>query len=457
MPVGTIIKELKREGVHAAWEREDLADGVDTAEEATRRRRERFFVMHPNGEAREEEFRHAEDVLRREGYFRSAYAPAETDEPLLSLDIDRPLSTLVQLAEGGRGGLGNPHFQLPHAPSCRIASRGTQPPTRTFSFELKLLADVGLVGLPNAGKSTLLRGLTGRRAEVAGYQFTTLNPQVGVVRVYDDGTWAGQGEVVHESEDERARAERDRREGRYLPTPREVKERRAGPTSMSPAEGAADGAGQAGAQASSPDHARIETARFTIADNPGLLPLASQNIGLGHSFLRSIERSLALVYVVDLGSTSTITIPSASPPSPASPSSPSSPASPLTPSLPSTTLTGPLADIHTLRAELDAYKPGLSSRVCAIVLNKADLVDPEVGRERVQQVKDAVRAQSEGEVQGQGGVEGTGEGKGVEVLVLSGKYGLGMEGLVKILAERVGERRAEGKSEARCGGGGGAY
>lgn len=293
---------------------------------------------------------------------------------MVELDITKPTSQLIQLAEGGRGGLGNPHFQLPHAPSCRLASKGTQPPTRTFSFELKLLADVGLVGLPNAGKSTILRGLTGRKAEVAGYQFTTLNPQVGVVRVFDDGTWTGQGEVVHESEEERAREVKDRQEGVYMPTPKEQRALRAPSTALATDE-----------------KSRIEQSRFTIADNPGLLPLASQNIGLGHSFLRSIERSLALVYVVDLGS-------------------------------------DPLADIATLKAELEAYKEGLSDKVCAVVLNKADLVQPEEGKERVEKVREAV-------------------GLKVEVVVLSGKYGLGMERLVQKLAGTVAERRA-GQSTA---------
>ncbi|EIW71340.1 hypothetical protein TREMEDRAFT_23678, partial [Tremella mesenterica DSM 1558] len=173
------------------------------------------------------------------------------------------------LARGGVGGLGNPHFPSAYGRSSRLASRGVQPPTKTLELELKLLADVGLVGLPNAGKSTLLIGLTGRKAEVAGYAFTTLNPQVGVVRVSHEG---GIGEKL----------------------------------------------------------------RFTIADNPGLIPLASQNVGLGHSFLRSIERSLALAFVLD------ISIPE------------------------------PHKALQTLREELDSYSPGLSKKGVVVVLNKAD-------------------------------------------------------------------------------------
>lgn len=471
VPVGTVVRELRREGVEVAWARQDREEGVGVdagvdedvdvqaqvqdAEQRRRRRRERFFILHPNATAREEEMRHAEDILRREGFFRRT--PTAEQQPLMHLDISSPLSSPLLLAAGGRGGLGNPHFQLPHRPSARIASRGLQPPTQTFSLELKLLADVGLVGLPNAGKSTLLRKMTNRKAEVAGYAFTTLNPQVGVVRVYDDGTWTGAEGVVRESEEERGEAERKRREGEYEMTPKEAAAAAAaaaatsGQTELSAPY---DSPLTSSSSSSSPSpsappptlalapatrtstrtHDRLETTRFTISDNPGLLPRASENVGLGHSFLRSIERSLALVLVVDL-----------SRPDPA-------------------------GDVRALRYELEAYKPGLAGRAVAVVLNKADEVDEGEGRGRVEAVRREVagvdvgvgvgaKAGAEGLEVGegmeggeqnevaQGGREGQG-GNECEVLVMSGKYGLGVERLVRLLAGTVERRRAELAAES---------
>jgi GTP-binding protein len=238
----------------------------------------------------------------------------------------------------------------------------------TFSLELKLLADVGLVGFPNAGKSTILRALTGRKTEVAGYEFTTLNPQIGMVRVWDDGGWGGEEGVVEESQVERDRESQARQRGDYVPTPKETR--------------------------SSADGLRVERLRFTISDNPGLLPLASENVGLGHSFLRSIERSLALAYVLDL-----------SRPHPAQ-------------------------DYGTLKRELEAYKPGLADKAAVVVLNKGDEVEEDVGRKRVQDVRDAV------------------EGQGMEVIVVSGKYGFGMAKLVELLSGRVQAARKSANEES---------
>lgn len=293
-------------------------------------------------------------MLRREGFLR------RTSVDPVYLDITRPIVEPVLLSSGGRGGLGNPHFAQHDSPPPRLASKGLSPDTLTLSFELKLLADVGLVGLPNAGKSTILRALTGRGAEVAGYAFTTLNPQVGVVRVFADGSWKGEEGVVEESEVQRDREKEDRANGEYIPLPTKTR-------------------------------GQIESMRFTISDNPGLLARASENYGLGHSFLRSIERSLALVYVVDLGSET------------------------------------PEKDLEVLRDELEAYKPGLADKGVAVVLNKGDEVDEEIGRERLQKVKEVVKSW----------------GGGAEVVVVSAKFGLGMKRVVQVLCERVGEVRKD--------------
>lgn len=353
VPVGTVIREVRREGEAEKVGRE--YDDLDLPrEERHKRTRERWLVKHPNLEASDRDIREAETLLRRAGRW-SRTTPGFDVEPPLELDIAEPITEPILLARGGVGGFGNPHFVTLATRHPRLASRGVLPPTRTFEFELKLLADVGLVGLPNAGKSTLLRQLTGRRAEVANYAFTTLHPQIGVVRVLEDGTWAAAMQnPVEDTEEERAADEAARQRGDYQPLPRAAK--RDVP----------------------------EKTRFTISDNPGLLARASENVGLGHSFLRSIERSLALAYVLDARRPD------------------------------------PVADMQTLHTELEAYKEGLSERIRIVALNKTDELPEDEVKDKVEALQQAADA---------------------EVLVISAKYGTGLDRLVHLLADAVDAAR----------------
>ena len=375
LPVGTVIKEMHRETEEERLRRDEAALGIDD-EMLLLERRARLFVKHPTGEIMDDDYDEAERTLYKEGRLtmptRDGILPKRRPEIItpVEMDISKPLDQPVLVSSGGLGGLGNPHFYNPASPNRapRLASRGLAPPIITLALELKLLADVGLVGFPNAGKSTILRALTGRKAEVAGYQFTTLNPQVGVVRVMDDGTWQGglaEGEVVEETWKER--------------------------------QAEAEGLDTAEPRVSRIDKG-VEVVRFTMSDNPGLLPLASENYGLGHSFLRSIERSLALVYVLDL------------------------------------TRPNPEQDLMALRHELEAYKPGLSAKGRLVILNKADEVDEEQGRLKRGAVEEALEGLKD-------------KDETLELVTVSGKYNLGLKKVVQRLGTFVVEAREAGERE----------
>jgi GTPase len=188
------------------------------------------------------------------------------------VDLDRDGMRFV-LCKGGKGGRGNLHFKSPWNQAPRTAEPGTPGEERTVRLELKLLADVGLLGFPNVGKSTFIAKVSRARPKIADYPFTTLVPNLGVVRLSD----------------ERA---------------------------------------------------------FVIADIPGLIEGAAEGAGLGHTFLRHVERCRVLLHILD----ATFTVG------------------------PDRT---PLADWRTINAELARYAPELARRPQIVVLNKSDATDPE--------------------------------------------------------------------------------
>jgi GTP-binding protein len=173
---------------------------------------------------------------------RRSNLSAIVPEAPITLDLDEHMETPVLVAPGAMGGYGNPYFVTKNQPMPKVATKGDGGVKIVLHMELKLLADVGLVGLPNAGKSTLLRAVSNSRARVGNWAFTTLQPNIGTV-VLDD--YKGRSKLQHLS----------RRSGRT---------------------------------------------RFTIADIPGVIEDAHMDKGLGLSFLRHIERARVLAFVIDL-------------------------------------------------------------------------------------------------------------------------------------------------------------
>ncbi|KAI1152078.1 obg family GTPase CgtA [Nemania diffusa] len=195
-------------------------------------------------------------------------------EPSIHLDLSVASPRPILLAAGGLGGLGNPHFVSKDLPRPLFATRGEKAVRMQLDLELKLLADVGFVGLPNAGKSTLLRALTRSRARVGNWAFTTLQPNIGTVVL-------------------------DNHKGRPIVKPRSSKR------SSSPHSVIRDTAFGSVVVSQQPGHMQIGEApeprkRFTIADIPGLIEGAHLDRGLGIEFLRHVERAGVLAFVIDL-------------------------------------------------------------------------------------------------------------------------------------------------------------
>ena len=169
-------------------------------------------------------------------------------------------------AKGGRGGRGNARFASSRRRTPRFSEQGEVGEARDLRLNLKILADVGLVGLPNAGKSTLLAAISGSKPQIADYPFTTLSPNLGVMD--------------------------------------------------------------------------LDQKKIVVADVPGLIEGAHRNRGLGHAFLKHVERTRLLVYLIDLSREALVT---------------------------------PADQWHTLRAEFRAFNPGLLELPSVVAGNKTDL------------------------------------------------------------------------------------
>lgn len=224
------------------------------------------------------------------------------------------------LLKGGHGGNGNQHYATSTMQAPKYAQPGQPAQELNLLLELKVIADVGLVGYPNVGKSTLLSRVTNATPKIANYHFTTLNPNLGVVDLDE-----GKG--------------------------------------------------------------------FVIADIPGLIEGASEGVGLGHEFLRHIERTRVIIHIVDAASTEG---------------------------------RDPIADIYAINKELESYNPEIAKRPQVIAANKIDAIYEGGDTDPVQMLKDEF------------------EPKGIQVFAISAVSGKGLKELLyyvqKMLSELPQER-----------------
>jgi GTP-binding protein len=209
------------------------------------------------------------------------------------------------ILKGGRGGKGNQHYATPTMQVPKYAQPGQQAQEMDVILELKVIADVGLVGFPNVGKSTLLSRVTNARPKIGNYHFTTLSPNLGVVDLEGGG--------------------------------------------------------------------------FVIADIPGLIEGASQGLGLGHEFLRHIERTKVIIHLVDAASTEG---------------------------------RDPIEDIKLINSELEAYNPEIAKRPQVIAANKTDVLPEDEEEAIISKLKE------------------TFEPQGIPVFAISAVSGKGMKELL---------------------------
>lgn len=223
------------------------------------------------------------------------------------------------IAQGGRGGFGNAHFISSHRQAPKFAEKGEPGESHQLILELKMIADVGLVGLPNAGKSTLLSKLSNARPEIADYPFTTLTPNLGVVDVDKQNS-------------------------------------------------------------------------LLMADIPGLIEGAAKGKGLGHDFLRHVERTAVILHLIDAYHSD------------------------------------PPVVYKTIRNELEAYQKSLIKRPEVVVLTKVEGLDLEIINDLISQLRQVVP-------------------KATPVLAISSQSGQGLKELVFTLHDRVIKQRSKSKTK----------
>jgi GTP-binding protein len=255
VPCGTLVWRLAREGgPDPASDAEPVSERPNLRVSSSQRP---VIRMAASGRAMEVDLSRADD--------EATVAAAEKPEGDLVVDLTEHGQRFV-LCNGGRGGLGNRNFATSARQTPRFAQPGEPGDEGNFLFELRIMAEVGLVGYPNAGKSTLLTAISRARPKIAPYPFTTLHPQIGIVEYSD----------FH---------------------------------------------------------------RLTVCDVPGLIEGAHRNVGLGHEFLRHIERCQVLVLLLDMAGTDG---------------------------------RAPWDDYRNLLSELALYDPGLVERPRLVVANKMD-------------------------------------------------------------------------------------
>ncbi|TDZ58635.1 putative GTP-binding protein [Colletotrichum trifolii] len=243
-------KLIEGEEEDSEWTDQESTATVEEEEEPEHSDRHKF-LLYPGLSKTDLKTISLPKAPRRQRLYHQPPAP-------IQLDLSRPSPQPILLATGGIGGLGNPHFVSREFPRPIFATKGERSVTMEIELELKLLADVGLVGLPNAGKSTLLRALTNSRTRVGNWAFTTLQPNIGTVVL-------------------------DNYKGRPV-----IKSYKRYPAAQS-------------ALGEPEEEVQVEQrTRFTVADIPGLIEGAHLDRGLGIAFLRHVERAGVLAFVVDL-------------------------------------------------------------------------------------------------------------------------------------------------------------
>ena len=286
----------------------EVDEGLNTLQDYRHRRKYAAKDGEPGGKKRCHG-KDADDIVLKvpEG---TVIKEAESGKVIADMSGDNRRQVILK---GGKGGLGNQHFATATMQIPKYAQPGQPSQELWVNLELKVIADVGLVGFPNVGKSTFLSRVTNAQPKIANYHFTTLNPNLGVVDLPD-----GRG--------------------------------------------------------------------FVIADIPGLIEGASEGVGLGHEFLRHIERTKLMIHVVDAAGTEG---------------------------------RDPVDDIYKINAELKAYNADIANRPQVIAANKIDAIYSDPENDPIKRLKDEFEPQ------------------GYKVFPISGVTGEGLNELLYYVSDQL--------------------